>query len=329
MNGVAEKQDGYARKLRDALILGESYTLMDLAKLMDCDVTAISRKGVLTKKSSDFQILLVTLKKDAYSVQNYEDHLDGSFLFWSGQNSQKAAEKKLQDGTHDTFVLIQKARKQPYIYYGRAVPLRMQINWEPGIPSHVMFDLPEWAALHSLTEKKIITSDEVQTVSPSYGKIVVPEKTESKLLMNVRTAQTQYRKDVISFWHSQCAVTGVDDTDWLIASHIKPWRESTNEERVDPRNSLLLTPNFDKLFDRGIISFSPKTGNIILPEQQSKQMWSNFNRLHIDDTIKLREVPDGVSDYLNYHNQYVYNFKPNDNLSDDDVVESLLIKGLA
>lgn len=58
-------------------------------------------------------------------------------------------------------------------------------------------------------------------------------------------------------------------------------------------------------------------------------MYSNFNRLHIDDTIKLREIPDGVSDYLSYHNQYVYNFKPNDNLSDDDVVESLLIKGLA
>ncbi|MDD7451496.1 MAG: DUF3427 domain-containing protein, partial [Treponema sp.] len=113
MNGVAERQDGYARKLRDALILGERYTLMDLAKLMDCDVTAISRKGVLTRRNSDFQILLVTLEKDTYSVQNYEDHLDGSLLVWSGQNSQKAAEKKLQDGTHDTFVLIQKARKQP------------------------------------------------------------------------------------------------------------------------------------------------------------------------------------------------------------------------
>lgn len=328
MFAIAEKQDGMSRKLKNNLVVGCIYSLSDLASLMDVQENAVKRKGVLTRTGADFQILLITLEKDAYSTQNYIDHLDGSLLFWSGQNAQKAVEKKLQEGKHDTFIFIKKSRKEPYVYYGRAIPLRMQIHWEPGIPSHVVFELPEWADYCGIKREQIINSEEVFAESPSY-KVVVPENTVSKTLINIRTAQSQYRKSVISFWHNKCAVTGVDDTEWLIASHIKPWRESTNEERVDPKNSLLLTPNYDKLFDRGIISFSPETGNIILPEQQSKQMWSNFNKLHIDDSIKLRELPEGVSHYLEYHNQYIYNFKPNDNISDSELLESLVAKGLA
>jgi hypothetical protein len=41
----------------------------------------------------------------------------------------------------------------------------------------------------------------------------------------------------------------------LRASHCKPWRDSTNEERLDGENGLLLTPSIDHLFDRGFISF--------------------------------------------------------------------------
>ena len=58
-------------------------------------------------------------------------------------------------------------------------------------------------------------------------------------------------------------------------------------------------------------------------------MWNNLNRLHIDDSIALREVPDGVGQFLEYHLKYVYNFEPNDNLSNADFIESVLIKGLA
>ena len=50
------------------------------------------------------------------------------------------------------------------------------------------------------------------------------------------------------------------------SSHIKPWRESSSQVRIDPNNSLLLSPNYDKLFDRVVISFNPDNGKIILPE---------------------------------------------------------------
>jgi hypothetical protein len=39
----------------------------------------------------------------------------------------------------------------------------------------------------------------------------------------------------------QCRITGVDNPVHLVASHCKPWRDSTNEERLNGENGLLLT----------------------------------------------------------------------------------------
>jgi hypothetical protein len=62
-------------------------------------------------------------------------------------------------------------------------------------------------------------------------------------------------KERVSRIERACRITFVDNPTHLIASHIKPWRESTNEERLHEGNGLLLTPTVDHLFDRGFISF--------------------------------------------------------------------------
>ena len=325
MRGIAEDRDGLSRKLVSALRIGEEYSLDDFARLLGQERNAVTRKGVLTKKGSDAQILLITLEKDQYSTPGYVDHLEGTTLFWTGQNSIKSVEKNLLNGTHDTFIFLQERRKTPYVYYGRAVHTRVLLSWEPGKPSHVVFELVEYAEAHAA---KRVEAGILQEREPAYG-LIAAGPTDRQLLTKVRTAQTEYRKGVLSLWDGRCAVTQVDDQGWLIASHIKPWREADDRERVVPHNSLLLTPNYDKLFDRGVISFAPDTGKIILPEIQTQQMWNNLTRLHIDDTVHLRCVPDGVGKYLRYHNNYIYGFSPNDKLSSDDFLEEIVVKGLA
>jgi hypothetical protein len=57
----------------------------------------------------------------------------------------------------------------------------------------------------------------------------------------------------------------VSNSQFLIASHIKPWRVSTNAERLDGENGLLLSPNIDFLFDRGFISFADDGALLISP----------------------------------------------------------------
>jgi len=60
-----------------------------------------------------------------------------------------------------------------------------------------------------------------------------------------------------------CRITGVSDTKHLIASHIKPWSESNDEEKLNGCNGLLLAPHVDHLFDRGLISFSD-SGDLLI-----------------------------------------------------------------
>ena len=50
-------------------------------------------------------------------------------------------------------------------------------------------------------------------------------------------------------------ITVVENPIHLVASHSKPWRDSSNEERLDGENGLLLTPSVDHLFDRRFIGF--------------------------------------------------------------------------
>ncbi len=329
MNGLAESRDGLARRLVSNLTIGKAYSLSDLASLLEVKEEAVKRKGVLTRANSDAQLLLITLEKDKYSTPEYVDHIDGSTVFWSGQNRIKSTENNLLNGTHDTFIFIQQRRHSPYLYYGRAVPIRMNISKVIDVPSHVIFDLPEYANMIEQRNVTTSTSDSyVADIQVEYG-VNTPRLTEKEVIAKIRTAQTDYRNRVLTFWDNKCAVTGVDDTKWLIASHIKPWREATNEERVDPKNSLLLTPNFDKLFDRGVISFSPSDGKIILPEQLSMRMWSNLNRLNINEDTHLRKVPDGVGEFLEYHKRYVYNFEPTGKLSNEEFLEDVVVRGLA
>jgi len=81
-------------------------------------------------------------------------------------------------------------------------------------------------------------------------------------VIQARIGQGAFRKRVISYWGG-CAVTGVKNTEFLIASHIKPWRDCSPAEAIDLTNGLLLIPNLDRVFDSGYISFD-ENGAILI-----------------------------------------------------------------
>src|SRR5262249_31392564 len=89
-------------------------------------------------------------------------------------------------------------------------------------------------------------------------------ETEREAIIRARTGQGIFR-DRVSKIESRCRVTGVDNPVHLIASHCKPWRDSSNEERLNGENGLLLTPSIDHLFDRGFISFEDNGRLMISP----------------------------------------------------------------
>ena len=80
-------------------------------------------------------------------------------------------------------------------------------------------------------------------------------ETDKISLVKCRIGQGTFRQKLIGYWGG-CSATKFKDTNLLIASHIKPWKVSTNAERLDFFNGLLLTPNLDKAFDGGFVTFA-------------------------------------------------------------------------
>ena len=73
--------------------------------------------------------------------------------------------------------------------------------------------------------------------------------TEKHEFLAKRIGQARFRKMVLAKCGDRCVITGA--TVFLTAGHIKPWSESTDEERLDPNNGLALSPVYDKAFDSG------------------------------------------------------------------------------
>ena len=122
-----------------------------------------------------------------------------------------------------------------------------------------------------------------------------PNKTESKGLVTSRVGQGFYRQELIKKFDNKCAVTGINIEEILIASHIVPWRHSNDEERLDVENGILLSPLYDSLFDRNLISFEDN-GEIIISEKvQDNELISLIN-------FKAKiKISDGMKKYLTQH----------------------------
>lgn len=95
--------------------------------------------------------------------------------------------------------------------------------------------------------------------------------TTKEQLILARVGQGQIPKQVLTLWNDRCAVTGT--TFAVRASHIKPWRDCNENERLDPNNGLALVATLDALFDSHLISFDAD-GNIMLSSRLPEYEWA-------------------------------------------------------
>lgn len=71
------------------------------------------------------------------------------------------------------------------------------------------------------------------------------ENTTKQALIDARVGQGRFRTQVLGLWDRRCAVTGIQTVEAIRASHIRPWRDSTHEQRLDPSNGLPLVASLD------------------------------------------------------------------------------------
>lgn len=129
----------------------------------------------------------------------------------------------------------------------------------------------------------------------------IPE-TERSALVQARRGQGIFRDNMRSIERA-CRITRVERMAHLIASHIQPWRDSSNEERLDGENGLLLTPTVDHLFDKGFISFENAGQLIVSPVADPMSL----KRMGIDRDARgnVGGFSAGQRRYLEFHRENV------------------------
>jgi len=126
-------------------------------------------------------------------------------------------------------------------------------------------------------------------------------ETVREQLIWARNGQGKFRERV-ELICPVCRLTGVTDPAFLIASHVKPWRDCANEERLDGNNGLMLSPHVDMLFDQGYISFEDGGSLLVSSELEPGilKAWS------IDPTVNPGPLNEKQAQYMSYHREFIF-----------------------
>jgi hypothetical protein len=127
------------------------------------------------------------------------------------------------------------------------------------------------------------------------------ESTTRNAIVQARLGQGTFRAQLISYW-GRCAVTGCETLEALIASHIKPWRDCSNAERLDPHNGLLLLGTLDRLFDAGLITFDD-SGVLVVSTRLPR---TEVRTLGVHRELRLTRVERAHLPYLAWHRERVF-----------------------
>lgn len=146
----------------------------------------------------------------------------------------------------------------------------------------------------------------------NYGKkgeeIIIPkpevqENTKTKEYRYAREGQGKYRESLLKEC-SICPITQISEPELLIASHIKPWAVCEDKEKIDPKNGFILSPLYDKLFDRGFITFTTDR------RVKISNWLSIYNKQRIgikeNQQIAILPMDEERAKYLEYHNSVVF-----------------------
>lgn len=270
-----------------ALEIGAHYTRPYLSQLWGyASHVAISR-GVVTPAGGGYIILFVTRDKQRSSTQ-YRDFLNGDSLHWEGEQRHGSDIRisHAHENGEEVHLFYRDIHHTPFTYFGQVFPTHFRSKRYQ--PSEFVFQLS-----HDLGP-----ADDIARRGRELAEL---PPTEREAVVKARVGQGRFREDLLQIWHG-CAITDIRRPDLLRASHIKPWRWSTNLERLDPHNGLLLLPHYDHLFDRGYITFD-KAGSLVTSPAIKKLPLS---RLGIDSKAQLRRLDAEHVVFLDFHLENVF-----------------------
>ena len=269
---------------------GKAYDRPTLATLWGYQSFHAISKGVITPKNTRFIIFFVTKEKQSVFPQ-YNDFIDGHLLFWEGEEKHSSDSKIInaQIANDEIHLFYRDIHHTPFVYFGKIQLLDYKLN--KNMPSEFVFNI-------NSIETQIFHFNGVQENSTEYK---ILNETEQNQIIVSRIGQGDFRKNVIRLWGS-CSLSGLQRIDLLRASHIKPWKDSNNQERLSPFNGLLLIPNYDLLFDKGLISIKDN-GEILISQRLDMHARRIFR---VNEELHLRKVFPENKAFFEYHRDVVF-----------------------
>jgi putative restriction endonuclease len=128
-------------------------------------------------------------------------------------------------------------------------------------------------------------------------------ETEKEALIKARMGQGKFRDEVISL-HRKCPFTGVSNSKFLRASHLKPWASCDNQERLDPLNGIPLTPVADQLIDEGFATFDDSGRVIFSPFLNPDE--SLLMGIDVGKNYEIRIHDKRQLKYIEYHRNNIF-----------------------
>lgn len=303
-----------------ALNIGGKYSKHELAKILDQQSLKTVREGIFNCKNSNSTLFFVDLDKKGKDKRfHFKDFFEEDFFHWDSQTTQHINSPKIQEivtGKRTPHLFVRlipkiKGKTQPFIYCGRLVYSIHEKKTSK--PVHIIFqnidyddftDNEDLIDVYTWKPSKIVKSNISKQGVISKRRLTQykkPNKTERKGLVISRVGQGYYRQQIIDKWKCKCPVSGITIKSILISSHIVPWSESTDIEKLDVENGILLSPNIDALFDKHLISFN-ENGFIMISNKISSDC---REKLGINEFIQI-PVSNGMKSYLKRHRKKFY-----------------------
>jgi hypothetical protein len=124
---------------------------------------------------------------------------------------------------------------------------------------------------------------------------------DRRQLISARVGQRIFR-DRLERIETACRVTGIMDRRYLQATHIRPWKDADDREKLDGANGLLLSPHICHLFDRGHISFADN-GTLLVSRHLNPYVRKAWG---LEQPAAARPFAPEQRVHLDYHRQQIF-----------------------
>ncbi len=267
-------------------IIEYAYVDGDLFEYMQSPVARIVIESALQENLDDlskrFERWAIGIGKSPKTVKNYAGAINGSISKWVDEAGLSDRNFFEINSYHEYHALAEQARKLE-IFEVRDIKGKGMYSAALKLYGEFLADTTQYEVGEDILEINQSTS---------------LDNTEKAILVNTRIGQGLFRENLISYWKG-CAITGYRDPRFLIASHIKPWRASNNQERLDTFNGVLLLPNLDKAFDLGFLTFNEK-GKMIISNQLEQHQTLGIESNMVVNLVKQHQ------EYMAYHREEVF-----------------------